>query len=220
MISKFQVTLTKKRSLIFWNWEIKYNATTQLDTFRAGTVLDCLVKNLIPVGLFANQPISDLSGSLENSGDTQPLLKINGRLLVSEQHWQNFTASLETKFSSFEGIHHIKHIGIEKKSNSLPDFINVKRLGRLIPIEIQDFSLGLSIYKSKYTMILGYAPTALETLSIKYNNGELSIQILAEQLKSKEELPLLKAGLLKNLDKVLKELFDFSITKSLNSQGS
>lgn len=127
-----------------------------------------------------------------------------------------FSLTLSTSFAGFSKSNQIIH---EVKCNiSGP----IERLEDLLPVlaeeraRVEMFRLGMEFFEPKFVhAIFGLFPTATQTLLIEAASDTVAVQILAESLKSKDQLPLTECGLLDKLAAILAEAFGISLTSEL-----
>ncbi len=176
------------KSWFLGRWQFNKRCAFTIKSNRAGSALNFLQQTLIPADLWEQKTTEDISGKHENGTDASPIcLHVLGEIGLSSKDREKFELKLYTPFSSFREPHHIIHRGLENRTNNLPSFIKGQDIGRVLPVRINYFQLSLSFYESKHTVFLGYNPVQTAEIVCKYSDGELTLDLLIEQLEKKSE---------------------------------
>ena len=214
------------RSWIFGGFESEYVVKRPLKKLNVPDFIDRIVHDLIPKEAFTEEILTDIKGRdpqnissrswpLDLLPRSDELAFFSGKMFTDVLDdgglaSKPFTVSILTEFCDFVGAHHITHRCRVKREN-FPDFILLRNIGRIFPIEIETFRFGVDIFQSRLsTFFLGYTPTVNQGLYIEYLAEELSIRIYGERLKTREERPLSET-ILPKLDRVTADLLGFSI---------
>lgn len=169
-----------------WSYEVSHSIKT--NSLEFGSLLTRLSQIFIPNQLWKGQEIPDIAGAILLDGNTTPIcLQVSGQMRINDSEWEDFKYSLRTPFSEFKGVHHIIHHGEEEKSGSLPGFVSGNKLGKLIPLKITSFSIGLQYYESRHTIFLGYNPTPIATIQFVAKDSVLNFKFTLEQQKSRDD---------------------------------
>lgn len=176
-----------KRAWLLGQWSYQITHSAKIGGAHLGSLLSNLSENLIPNQLWHGEELSDIAGAISSDGEATPIcLQVTGEMRINDNEWEEFNYTLRTPFSEFKGIHHIIHHGEEVRTSSLPNLVSGSRLGKLIPLKINSFSIGLQYYESRHTIFLGYNPTPTAELLISAKNGVLIFNFILEQQKSKD----------------------------------
>lgn len=175
-----------RRTWLLGQWRYQSSHSIKLADTYLGSILSALSKNLIPLPLWQGKELSDVAGALPSEGDTTPVcLQVHGEMRINDNEWEEFKYSLKTPFIEFKGAHHIVHHGEDLRAGSLPNFVSGMYLGKLIPLKITSFSIGLQYYESRHTIFLGYNPTPTAEILISANKDSLTLEFSLEQQKTK-----------------------------------
>lgn len=176
------------KSWFLGRWQFNQHRSFNLKAHKVGTALNFLQQELIPAEFWEQKTTEDISGVHETGAESYPrCLHVLGEIGLSSRDRENFEIKLYTPFSSFREPHHIIHRGLENRTNNIPDFIRGKNIGRVIPVRINHFEISISFYESKHTVFLGYNPVQTAEIVCKYSDGELTLDLLIEQLDKKSE---------------------------------
>ena len=153
--------------------------------------------------------------------DAEELLLVSGavELPLSQNPAENealeaqpFKLTLATKFFDFCGPHHIRHTLLEQRSEALPDFVPLLKIGTVIPINLDYFRIGMEFFESKLiSAMFGFAPSVSQGFLLECNHETLLLKISAESLKNKASLPLQRSGTFEALRQLLKQRCDFDL---------
>lgn len=147
---------------------------------RAGTAFDQVARFILSTDIIVNDRLSGLSfrNTVEDASGTiavdrekpskMAIFIVKGQVLIAEDEWDDFEVGLTSDFLEFKGAHHIVHSVDTFRSDNIPLFVNLVRVGRLLPLKIDSFELGLQYYRTKHTTFLGYTPTPYRTLHMRY----------------------------------------------------
>ena len=125
------------------------------------------------------------------------------------QEDENFSFSVLTPFSSFEGSRHIKH-SMDISRVGLPDWILAHEIARAFPLDIDCFRIGLDLFEPKFGSILGITPTVTQTLLIDADSTSCNLKIMSDT-KDRDMLPFARDEYLKKLDRVFSEIFSIGL---------
>jgi len=179
-----------RRAWLFGTWNYEFRTVIEIEPYQLGTVLNFLGASLVPKNAWLKEEFEDVAGAMKLHENASPsCLSVRGKILVSDNEWEDFSYELLTPFSQFKGAHHIVHCGEDKRSSELPNFVDGEKLGTLIPLRITSFEIALMFYESEYTIFLGYSPTPLTEIRISALDRKISITVTGERLKKKEFSP-------------------------------
>ncbi|MCB9029478.1 MAG: hypothetical protein H6619_00365 [Deltaproteobacteria bacterium] len=184
----------------------------EITAAQQSILLDRCLRELLNQELLLSSSAIDIKGI--DSKSKEKLLSIRGEVFLSETERDPFELDILTHFQEFDGVHHIKHSLEEIRAGSLPNFVQTQNLGRVFPLNLTEWSIGLEIFESRRTLVLGYAPQATQSLEIKCSVDKLEIEISTESQEKKETLPLQKLNLLEKLDKILSDVINLRISDS------
>ncbi len=216
-------TLSISRRLIPFGFAAEYNLRIDLPQHQLSQLVDGCVQHLVPL-LHDGYTLNDIKGrdalnliNTEIHESFRPradeLLFVKGEVLTATSSVvantktplsTPFEVRIHTHFKEFVGSHHIAHTVRIDRHGSLPEDIPITALGRVFPIRIDNFRLGIDIFKSKFLSgTFGFAPTATQTLLIESDARVLQLRISADSLSKRDTLPLSFQDIFTKLQTVL-----------------
>ena len=222
-----QSSLKVKKPFYLKTYASQYKFSAALAEYTLPALVDSCLSTLLPEKVFGSDKIIDIKGRDKSAfinskqAESYPargdeFFYAAGKLISGKSHQgkdleESFWCSLNSRFDSFDEPHHIIHSASRASSDSLPEYVDSRLVGKLFPVRLEYFRLGLSLFESRYTVMLGYAPVATQNLLIEADNENIHLEISAEALPKKDSLPLEKEDLLMKLDNVLKEILEFDL---------
>lgn len=229
MIEKSDLKI--KRSWIGKSYEIEYQASIKLPSMSLPILSDHLINQVLPSELLTAASTLDLKGanntikqSVEISSskdlaqqrpvyDREELLYLKGDVLVDldTQQYEPFQIIRASNFDSFKGQHHIIHSLETKHFGALDTTFTLSEVPLLFPIVLNKLKIGLELFSSQRTFIIGFAPEVTQSLLLEADQTSCLINIRAERLYAKTSLPLERYSLFNKLDLALKQLTGWSL---------
>ncbi|MCB0337957.1 MAG: hypothetical protein KDD53_00065 [Bdellovibrionales bacterium] len=217
------IELSVTPRFLWLGYKSNFQVEAELSNHLLSECIELCVNNLLtPIRAFSDELLPDIKGRDSNlalliptSVDLSPIGEeiffVSGLMpshLAENEvgELSSYRCDLLTQFDSFEGDHHIQFKTSEKRAH-FPASIPLSKLGSVIPVRPTHFRLGIEVFHSKRTVILGYAPVASELLLIEARPDLLRIKISSEVLKNKSDLPLDKYKLFDKVSDVFYEIF-------------
>jgi hypothetical protein len=122
-----------------------------------------------------------------------------------------FLYYINTNFHGFIGNSFIDHKASIHTSGPVPEFLGLSSFLETDELSIDTIRLGLDIFSARRLSFLGLAPLVTQTFLLELNGQTLNLQITAERLATKNELPISEQSLIISINDVLKEIFSFDI---------
>ena len=225
-------SLSINRNFWFRSYDIEYLLRSNLSQDNFTSLLKNTVAKLMPVEVTNLSPLLDLKGREPNSLIDPAIaasLKPDGFELFfvhgfkhalkdpdNEPEWDDqvepvpFTFRINTPFLEFKGAHHIVHAISIERSECLARATSLDLISDLA-LEVRSFRLGLDLFKSNFTAMLGFTPTVKESLLLECDHKQLLLQINSEGLKERGSLPLSTDSRFDKLGQMLEAVLGFSI---------
>ena len=209
-----KVNLSRKRNWLSPGWHSIFELTAELDGSSASIAIDALSR-LLAAQLANARELIDLKGADSGiyQGGSGPLIRVAGNCFLPAEPDQEvrekepFSLELNTQYKEFNLAGSIVHTTKLERKGPLPHSIPLKNIGRVFPLDVEQFEVGIDFYKTKRYPLVGVSPVVTETLKIKCTKNQLELSIDADQLQTKETLPLARWGLFDDLSKILAQSF-------------
>lgn len=209
------------RNFLLNKFSSDYKVETEITPFILPDLVHVLLNKIIPEEVWKGENLSDVKGREQDDAHRDQgdeLFSVRGRCFKAGE-WEadvmhEFKVDGRTKFSSFEGDHHIVYVPELVRHGVLPSWADVRLIGRLFPLEITHFRMGLEFFKSGFiTNMLGFAPSVVEVLLIEADQKNFTLEIHGDAHKTRTEPPLTRRGLFEKLDNALNPVLGFSLLK-------
>ena len=215
-ITKFEVS--RKRNWFAAGWHCITEIQGELDEAQAPYLVDSLSR-LLASKLDNATELADLKGAESGvyQGGSDPLIRVTGSCYLPTESDQEvrekepFSLELKSQFKEFSGSGSIVHTTKLDRRGPLPLIIALKNIGRVFPIDLEQFDVGIDFYKTKRYPLVGVSPVVTETLKIKCSKTQLKLRIDADQLPTKDTLPLARWDLFNELSQVLEQSFSWDL---------
>ena len=213
------VTLRKKRSLISGLYAVEYHLTQGLPPFSLPYLIDSILRTVLPDEARHSGSIIDLkgldrprSGLHHSAAPAEELLFLSGHVPdPAAEEQQRFDVTLLSRFSAFQGSHHVVHSVEEKRCGEIPACVVLQTLGRAFPLHIETFRLGLEAFTSRAVMLLGFTPSVTQSLSLNCDRHHLELRLSGEKLRNVAVIPFEQYGIFERLDETLRKILGFSL---------
>lgn len=198
-----------------------YRVETDLTPFILPELVHALLINIVPEEVWKGGMLSDVKGREQDDAHRDlgdELFSIRGKCYKPGE-WEadvmhEFKVDCRTKFSTFEGDHHIVYTPEMIRHGVIPPWADLKALGRLFPLEITHFRMGLEFFRSGFfTNMLGFAPSVVEILLVEADQKKMVLEIHGDAHKTRSEPPLTRRGLFDKLNDVLSPILGFSLAQ-------
>lgn len=226
-----------KRAFYPPGFKCKYLLRLQSSVPFLSELTDFVLRRLLPPSIWSTGELLDIKGvdplagraasslgpaQISPPGNASPatLLIVQGVLLYSvdpteedsEMEAIPFEVRLDTEFSAFQGFSHIRHKISTGMPDNFPNFIKVRDLGRLFPLEIRYLYCGMELFRPRrFSSLLAFTPTATQSMILEASSGKFALEINAHSLASREELPLLQESILSKLSEFLIKQTSFNL---------
>lgn len=123
----------------------------------------------------------------------------------------SFNLALHSDFVEFKGDHHIVHVARLVRSASLPAETTPGGIFELPALKVSAVRFGIDLYDSNFFTMLGFAPVVLSTALLEATTESLALRIEAERVRSPDQLPFQRNGLLHRLSQTVATITNFDI---------
>lgn len=227
----------------FWlgGYISEYRLEAPIPKFHLPLLVDACIKEFLPGPIIEGQTVTDLKGRdprdmIQNQNGTpdapsgDELLYIAGDQFTipddidpPEQELvpQPFSIRVNTVFAQFVGAHHISHRLEIKRSSRFPESVPLTAIGRVFPLHLKSFRLGLNFFQSRrLPAFFGFAPTVDRTLLMEADEELLFLKIRLESLKSRNNLPPAAHELLSKLNPIMCQVFNFNLVEDYSIKSN
>ncbi|MBX7136485.1 MAG: hypothetical protein K1X83_00775 [Oligoflexia bacterium] len=147
--------------------------------------------------------------------------QIDPDLKGGRDYHTDFSALVCSAFSEFSGSHHINYTISEERDRGLPDYVPLLQLGRIIPLQVEAFRLGLEFFGSSYiTAMMGYVPEVVETMILEVTTSQLALHTYSEGLSAKTVDPLKHGQIFERLNGALSSIVGFDLLADFRAKVS
>jgi len=219
-------SLRIKKNFMLKSYRSEYFMSLDLLDLALSDLLDALLSEIVPSAAFENRELIDVKGAdnpnlasgerPETPGGQEELVSVTGRVVSDELdiEQQDFQARIVTNFKEFSGKDKIHHSSKVLYRGSLPADFPMKEIGRAVPVEISKFCIGMDFFRPSFAWAsLGSSPDVYETLFVECTPKEFSLQLISENLKDPDSLPLASESRLEKLDAIFVKVLNVSILK-------
>ena len=225
-------SLSLTRDWLFGSYTLEYQLSVDLRPGQLSILIDEIIQALLPPEVLAVSASSDALVTIEDlkgrdpanlltstAPDSMPrqdeLLYLRGVAPKTasrndELFNDPFEVRLHTSFREFTANNHISQSVQFEQQGALPTNLRLKHLGRAFPLVPTDFRIGIDLF-TRSTMLGWFSgtPTVTQSLLIEASANVARLQITAEKLRSRGEIPLLSSARQQALQKALLRTIGF-----------
>lgn len=232
---KYSSSLKLKRSaFLFSGYTSDYELQIELGPFSVPSIVDAATNEILaPIFSARDSLVEDLKGvdasSITSYFDAserpigEEILFLSGQTFDEDggSETQTFQIHVLSAFDSFKGSSHIVHRISTKRSGSIPSDLPMRVIGRVFPLKIERYRMGLEVFHSgSIAGLFGLSPSVTESFSIDGDEESLELKIHSESLKKRDDAPLGKLGLFNLIDNTFVKALGFSVRADYQKQLS
>jgi hypothetical protein len=224
-------SLSSKRCFLPPGYRIEFRASIEMQSVYLPELVDAGFRELLGPLVLDQEPIVNLKGRDQRNvidlnmpatiaPSSDEFCFVGGSICRSprDPKGHDFSVALNSKFIANEESHHMLHV-CEIERRVLPDWVDVKRIGRLPGLCIKVFRLGIDVFDSRYlSSLIGLVPTVSQTLLVEATPAKCEISVIAEGLKSKSDTPLQRSELWDRLQRILLRGLHYELQADYNEK--
>lgn len=234
MISELEIN----RAFYPPGFKSRYALTLRSSLPFLSELTDFMLRSLFPQSIWETGQLLDIKGidpqaprrlskASEARSSHPNLLLVQGNFFHSlepededsEIIAEPFEIRLDTDFLSFQGFSHIKHKVLEHRPADFPDFLSLRDMGRVFPLEIRYIFCGLDLFRPRrFSSLLAFTPTVSQSMMLEASPNEFKLEISANSLRSKQELPMSDHEILSKLSEFLLAQTNFNLIEDYTSK--
>lgn len=226
-----------KRQFLFGGYTGEYKTSIKTTTLDVSKLTGLLIDNFFSNEKFFKTPLVNIQGTqffdsnnTDNPSTKNELFYIAGRIpdifstpedekTIYKSPYTDFYIKISSDFLNFTDDNKITFSPILHTSTSWPKDIPWTYVYKICPLIIKEMRFGFEVFQNRLILnSISLAPISTQVFSLSYKNEQIQIEIGAEHLKTKSEIPFQSVNLLEKIDNVFNYLFKNTLTNLWNQK--